>query len=111
MKFTIVIRESDPYVFPKPSGGTMERFLAQHRAFEAAVAERGTLVTSAALALTGTTLSGGKVTEGPYAETVEQISGLYVIDVASRDVAVELARLLPEEYTLEIRDPMALEGY
>lgn len=51
------------------------------------------------------------ITEGPYAETGEQITGLYLIDVESREAAIELCRLLPGEYTLEIREHQVLEGY
>ena len=43
-------------------------------------------------------------TDGPYAETVEQVGGFYVIDVADLDTAVELAGLLPVDYDLEVRE-------
>jgi len=34
----------------------------------------------------------GRVIDGPYAETKEQLLGFYVVDVADRDEAVEIAR-------------------
>jgi hypothetical protein len=43
------------------------------------------------------------VTEGPFAECVEQIGGFYVIDVPDLDAALELAQLLPEDFTIEVR--------
>ena len=43
------------------------------------------------------------VTDGPFAETVEQLGGFYLIDVPDLDTAVELAALLPREYTVEVR--------
>jgi hypothetical protein len=43
------------------------------------------------------------VTEGPYAETVEQLGGFYLIDVPDLDTAVGLAALLPQEYAVEVR--------
>lgn len=42
------------------------------------------------------------VTDGPYAETAEQIGGFYLIDAADLDEAIELARQLPEPI-VEIR--------
>ena len=42
------------------------------------------------------------VTDGPYAETAEQLGGFYLIEAASLDEAIELARELPESI-VEIR--------
>ncbi len=113
MKVTILIRGWAAGGASDADEATVERVYAQHRAFEAAVTSRGTLIAGAALAPSGTTLEATTrtATDGPFTESVEHISGLYIVDVDSRDVAVELARLLPEEYALEIRDPMVLEGY
>ncbi|GAB2451407.1 YciI family protein [Nocardioides hungaricus] len=90
-----------------------ERVVADFEAFGAAVAERGSVVGGEALARpadartvhpgNGHPGDGRPVTDGPFAETVEQIGGLYVIDVDSIDVAVELAALLPREYAVEVR--------
>ena len=41
------------------------------------------------------TVRGGATTDGPYAETVEQVGGFYVVDLPSQELAVETARLLP----------------
>jgi hypothetical protein len=38
------------------------------------------------------TLRGGVVTDGPFAETKEQLLGLYLLDVADRDAALAAAR-------------------
>ncbi|WP_340537132.1 YciI family protein [Nocardioides sp. GXZ039] len=83
-------------------------------AFDRAVGERGSIVSGEALSDTKTarTLGPGPdrtLTEGPFAETVEQLGGFYVIDVADLDTAVELARLLPSEYTLEVRECLDVE--
>ena len=40
------------------------------------------------------TLRAGVVLDGPFAETKEQLLGLYVVDVADRDAAVAAAREL-----------------
>ncbi len=49
------------------------------------------------------------VTDGPFTETVEQLGGFYLIDVADLDTAVELAALLPREYTVEVRPTLEVE--
>jgi hypothetical protein len=61
--------------------------------------ERGRLGPAARLGATATarTLRGpgaGVVLDGPFAETKEQLLGLYVIDVASEDEAITAARQL-----------------
>ena len=43
------------------------------------------------------------VTDGPYAETVEQLGGFYLVELPDLDAAVEAARLLPSAYTIEVR--------
>jgi hypothetical protein len=42
------------------------------------------------------------VTDGPYAETAEQLGGYYLIEAADLDEAIELARQVPEPI-VEIR--------
>jgi hypothetical protein len=42
------------------------------------------------------------VTDGPYAETAEQLGGFYLIEAADLDEAIELAKQLPEPI-VEIR--------
>jgi hypothetical protein len=51
------------------------------------------------------------VTEGPYAETAEQLGGFYLIDVDSVKTALDLVRLLPDGYTIEVRPAIHIEGY
>jgi hypothetical protein len=48
---------------------------------------------------------GGLVTDGPYAETKEQIGGFLLVDCASLDEAIELAAQVPVAATgsVEIR--------
>jgi hypothetical protein len=66
-------------------------------AFTAAVRDRGEVLFGEALDRPerALTLRGGSTTEGPYADTVEQVGGFYVVDLPSRELAVETARLLP----------------
>jgi hypothetical protein len=72
--------------------------LRDHNAFADAVRPRGTVVVGDALhrPQTAPTIRPGPsqiVTDGPFAETVEQIGRCYVIDVRDLDAAVDLAQL------------------
>ncbi len=66
-------------------------------AFTAAVRKRGEVLLGEALDRPecAVTLRDGTVTDGPYAETVEQVGGFYVVDLPSPEAALEVARLLP----------------
>jgi hypothetical protein len=90
------------------------RYFRDYNAFAAAVRERGTLIAGDALGRpeTAHTVQVGEaraVTEGPFAETVEQIGGFYFIDVPDLDTAVNLARLLPREYLVEVRPTVGID--
>jgi hypothetical protein len=47
---------------------------------------------------------GRQVTEGPYAKTIEELGGFYLVELPDLDTAIELAALLPAEYKVEIRE-------
>ena len=47
-------------------------------------------------------------TDGPFSEAKEQIGGFYLIDVPDLATAIELARLLPPEYTIEVRPTLGI---
>ena len=47
--------------------------------------------------------------DGPFAETVEQIGGFYVVDLPDLETAVELAKLLPQEHLVEVRPTVGVE--
>jgi hypothetical protein len=53
-----------------------------------------------------------QVTDGPFAETREQLGGFYLIDAADLDEAIEIAGRLPgaRKGTIEIRPILELEG-
>jgi hypothetical protein len=88
-----------------------------HTAFHKAVAERATMLAGEALAESpeARTLRhvGGApvVTDGPYAEAAEQIGGFYLVEAESLDLVVELCRLLPSSYAVEVRPVIDVEGY
>ncbi|MDF1604880.1 YciI family protein [Nocardioides sp. YIM 152315] len=109
MRFVLLMSEADHFAnWDAASEEHRARVVADFEAFDAAVARRGSVVGGEALSRPETARTvrpgdGRPVTDGPFAETVEQIGGFYVIDVDSTEVAVELAALLPREYTVEVR--------
>jgi hypothetical protein len=88
-----------------------------HTAFHKAVAERATMLAGEALAESraGRTVRhvDGRplVTDGPYAEGVEQLGGFYLLEADSQDLVVDLCGLLPSSYAVEVRPVIELEGY
>lgn len=108
MKFLVLIYQ-DERIWREATPEEQERYYAEHEAFTAAVPTAGcTLLAGEALTgvASATTVRrrGDQVTltDGPFAETAEQLGGFYLLDAPDLDAVTELVRLLPE-YTLEIR--------
>ena len=120
MKYVILIHSN-----PQPWGHPTSDFVAEHQAlsqterdelnadFEAVLEDlsgRGELLGGQALGDPADARlfrwSGGrrKITDGPYAETVEQFAGFFLIDVASQERAEQVAEKFagPGE-TVELR--------
>ena len=80
-----------------------ERVIAGHRKVMEEAARKGVLVGAEPLAPTGTAttvrVENGKalVTDGPFAETKEQLAGYYIIDCENLDEAIEWAAKIPTE--------------
>lgn len=113
MKFLLLMVEADHFAkWESADDDLRQRVYADFGAFDEAVRARGSVVGGEALAHTSTArtvrAAGADgvrtVTEGPYAETVEQLGGYFLVDVPDLDAAVELARLLPAEYDVEVRE-------
>jgi hypothetical protein len=115
MKY-LVLMAADEAGWDAASPDERQAVLDAHTAFHKAVAERATVLAGEALARSGEgrTLrhADGEpvVTEGPYAETVEQLGGFYLVEAASMDTMLELCRLLPTSYAVEVRPVIDLEG-
>ena len=85
--------------------------MAAMGAFHEAVEQRGAVVAGEALddASTARTVHPGsgadrKVTDGPYAETVEQLTGFYVVESDNLDDLIEVCKILGRgEGAIEIR--------
>lgn len=108
MRFLVLM--SDDGVWDRADEAEQQSIMEAHIAFSAAVEERATMVSGEALATPAEVVtlrpaaSGADrtVTDGPYAETVEHLGGFYLIEADSRDIVVDLCRILPASYTLEI---------
>jgi hypothetical protein len=79
------------------------------RAFTDAVRLRGVLVAGEALDRPSTAFTARRdtplrsVTDGPFAEKVEQLGGFYLADLPDEAAARELVLLLPPGYSVEVR--------
>jgi hypothetical protein len=96
--------------------GEVKKNLAEMGQFNAELTEADAMVTGAGLQerATGTTVHYSDdeplVTDGPFAETKEQLSGFWIIDVESLDDALAWAKKVPlKSGHIEIR-PMVTGG-
>ena len=108
----VVLLPGDESQWEATSPEDKERMYAIHRDFARALEERGHKVTG------GTELAHSReakvlrtdadgnhtVTDGPYAETVEQLTGFYVVQSDDLDDLVEVCKILGRgEGAIEIR--------
>lgn len=109
----MVLLYEDENVWATATPEQQEVYLVRHRDYEENAAEHGVaILTSDALRPTvhATTLRPGEnrlSTDGPFAETTEQLGGFYLVEAASQDAVVDHARRLPPSYTIEVR-PVAI---
>jgi hypothetical protein len=85
---------------PAPGTPEFEAQMAPWFAFNQKLIDGGHWIAGAALqpSVTATTLrtAGGRtVTDGPYAETKEQLGGFYLVEAADLDEALALAEAIP----------------
>src|SRR4051812_43790744 len=58
---------------------------------------------------TATTIRGGVVTDGPFAETKEALGGYYLIEAADLDEAIAIAKQVPARFGgVEVRPIMVI---
>jgi hypothetical protein len=98
VRFLVLLAEEDHFDRWDAAGDAEHQaFLDGLAAFSSAVRARGQLLAGEALDRPerAVTLRDGRATEGPYAETAEQVGGLYLLELPSLADAVEVARLLP----------------
>ena len=112
VRLLILLNEEDPTAWERASDGQRQAVFDGHAAFDSALKERGALVVGEALAGAADArgVRAGIVTEGPFAESAEQLVGFYLVDLDSMETALELARLLSPGYTIEVRPVTSIEG-
>ncbi len=116
MKY-LVLLYSDEQEWESATDAEREAVFAAHGAFDEAVRARATMLGGEALAGTDTTTTlspshGGAprtVTDGPYAESVEQLGGFYLVEASDLDQMIELSHALPAGYTVEIRPVVEID--
>jgi hypothetical protein len=96
MRFALLCYASESIQWTKEQG---EAVMAKHDATDARLAEEGKLGPNLRLMPTSTamTICGGpepQVLDGPFAETKEQLLGLWILECASLEEAVGIAREL-----------------
>jgi hypothetical protein len=101
MKF-LLIMHINPDVFGALTEEERNEIGNGHAPFMEAIAKSGELITTQALADPAQSavvrVRGGQpaVTDGPYLEAKEFLGGFYLIDVESRERALELAAQIPD---------------
>ncbi|MBC8099179.1 MAG: YciI family protein [Armatimonadetes bacterium] len=113
----LVLMYNDPAAFASMTQEQQQAEYGAYMAFNAAAQAQNALRSAEQLQPTATATSlrirDGKTltTDGPYAETKEQLGGFYILDCANLDDAIALAKQIPavKHGVIEIR-PL-LEGY
>ncbi|WP_109507806.1 YciI family protein [Nocardioides speluncae] len=111
MRFLVLAAEEDSFArwdaMTEAERGV--HFEAMER-FAEAVQARGAMVDGGALDRPGQVrtvrpgeTSSRPVTDGPFAETVEQLGGFWLVELPDLAAAVEAAKLLPPSYSVEVR--------
>ena len=116
MKYILLIysNESDE---PVTSTEAHSKYFQAYGAFSENLAKTGKMAGGEALQPISTATSvkvrGGKTitTDGPFAETKEQLGGFYIMDAENLDEAIEWAAKLPtaEFGTIEVRPVLVFE--
>jgi hypothetical protein len=108
----VVLLPGDESQWESSSAEEKERVYGVHREFAQALVERGHTVTggqelapSREARVLRTDADGNQtVTEGPYAETVEQLTGFYVVESEDLDDLLDVCRILARgEGAIEVR--------
>ncbi|MFI5658993.1 YciI family protein [Streptomyces sp. NPDC051684] len=101
MKF-LLIMHVDAAIMEGLSDDERREIMEGHGAFMQTIRESGEMVSTEALADPSQSAvvrvrdDVPVVTDGPYIEAKEFLGGYYLVDVASRDRALELAALIPD---------------
>jgi hypothetical protein len=101
MKF-LLIMNINPAIMEQLTEAERQEIMAGHGEFMDRIRESGEMISTEALADPAQSsvvrVRGGVpvVTDGPYLEAKEFLGGYYLVDVASRERALELAAMIPD---------------
>jgi hypothetical protein len=117
MKYVLLIYGNEQ-ALAQASPEMLQAMFNAYEPYTTAIRKAGALVIGEALQPTAmaTTIRGSlgtaRVLDGPFAETKEQLAGLYIIDVADLDAAMQWARSCPavDGGAVEIRPIMERPG-
>ena len=115
MKYLCLIY-SDETQWPKLAQSETEKIMAEYRAFTESVQKSGQLLGSNRLqptqAATSLRSRNGQLstTDGPFAETKEQLGGYYLIEARDLNEAIQVASRIPavKHGTVEVRPIMEM---
>jgi len=101
MQYMILIH-TEPFEAPAPGGPGFDEYMAPWLAYNRELVDSGAMVNAGQLldSETATTIrraygGGDTITDGPFAETKEQLGGFYIVEAADLDAALKLAAALP----------------
>jgi hypothetical protein len=99
MKYALLIYRDETFFASEEGRQAMPGFVAKFQAFSQELGDRqitNVRLKGSDMATTVRDAGGGRtIHDGPFAETKEQLGGLYVIDVADLDAAIDVAKSLP----------------
>lgn len=109
MKYALLIYEDENQYGPDKAGPRVQEMVSRHMTFTQELGAKrigGAGLKGTPTATTVHTRNGKKtVHDGPFAEAREQLGGLYLVDVASLDEAIEIAKRIPlaQDGAIEVR--------
>jgi hypothetical protein len=111
MKYTLMIYDDEKDGWTKLSPAEQQQLIGEYRQFTQQIKASGQFVAGEQLhptsAATSVRVRNGQrvVTDGPFAETSEQLGGYYLIDARNLDEAIDVAGRIPSARlgTIEIR--------
>ncbi len=117
MKFSLIIYETPEAFATRHDPARAADYWAAWPAYTAALVEAGAMAGGAGLEgpHTATTIrfggDGHQVQDGPFADTKEQLGGIYIIDVPDLDTAMKWAARMPLTLggSVEVRPNLDME--
>lgn len=114
MQYMLIITRDESAPAPAPGEAGFDEGIQAWGAYTRELLHSGALLSGASLqptdAATTVRLSDGAtpvILDGPFAETKEQLAGYYLIEVRDLDAAIEWAKKVPVQGSVEVR-PVAM---